>query len=156
MNIEIERKFLVAGPFIHLAVKQLSIRQGYLSFDPERNVRIRTANNDAYITIKGKTNESGMSRFEFEKEITLEEAELLFKLCIGYLIEKTRYHVPSEGHLFEVDVFYGANEGLIIAEIELKSETEALKIPDWIGEEVTGIKKYYNSHLVQHPFNDWQ
>ena len=154
MNIEIERKFLVVGPFKHLAVKQLSIRQGYLSIDPERNVRIRTANNNAFITIKGKTNESGMSRFEFEKEITLEEAELLFKLCIGYLIEKTRYHVPFEGHLFEVDIFAGANEGLILAEVELKSEAEDLKKPDWIGEEVTGIKRYYNSHLIQNPFND--
>jgi adenylate cyclase len=156
MNIEIERKFIVVKPFKHLAVKQLNIRQGYLSFDPERNVRIRTANDKAFITIKGKTNESGMSRFEFEKEITLEEAELLFKLCIGYLIEKTRYHVTFEGHLFEVDVFEGANEGLMIAEIELKSETEALKLPDWIGEEVTGNKQYYNSHLVEHPFKDWQ
>ncbi len=152
MNIEIERKFLVTGQFKHLAVKKYLIRQGYLSSDPERNIRVRTCSNKAFITIKGKTNESGTSRFEFEKEITLAEAKSLFKLCIAYIIKKKRYIVPFMGHKIEVDVFEGSNKGLVIAEIELLDENENLHLPDWIGTEVTGNKEYYNSYLLFHPF----
>jgi CYTH domain-containing protein len=152
MSIEIERKFMVTGEFKQFAVNKYHIRQGYLTADPERNVRIRTRNDQAFITIKGKTGESGRSRFEFEKEITLEEAKDLFKLCISYIIEKERYIVPFKGHTFEVDVFEGQNKGLVIVEIELDDENEILNLPDWVGTEVTGIQEYYNSHLLFHPF----
>jgi adenylate cyclase len=152
MNTEIERKFLVNGPFKHLAVKQLHVIQGYLSIDSERTVRIRTCDEKAFITIKGKTNDSGMSRMEFETEIPKDDAEQLMKLSIGYLIEKIRYYVPAATHLFEVDEFKGVNEGLVIAELELGHEEEEFEKPEWLGEEVTGKKKYYNSNLILNPY----
>jgi adenylate cyclase len=155
MNTEIERKFQVKGPFKHLAVEQIEILQGYLSSESERTVRIRTWNKQAYITIKGQTSASGMSRYEFETEIGYEDALELFKLCKGYLIEKIRYLVPVGNHVFEVDEFAGVNEGLIIAEIELDSEDESFEKPEWLGEEVTGNKAYYNSSLLSHPFTSW-
>jgi adenylate cyclase len=155
MNIETERKFLVQGPFKQFAQEQVIIRQGYLTSDPERTVRVRTWNDQAFITIKGKTNESGLSRYEFETEIPIMDAEDLLKLCIGNLIEKIRYLVPMGLHIFEVDEFYGANEGLIIAEIELDTEDESFPQPDWLGEEVTGMKPYYNSYLAFIPYTAW-
>ena len=136
--IEIERKFkVVSEAFKAEAFQQNRIVQGYLCSDPERTVRIRIKGNKGYLTIKGKGNESGLSRLEWEKEITVSEAELLLPLCEKGVIEKTRYDIRCGNHIIEVDEFYGDNEGLIMAEIELKSETESFEKPYWLGEEVT-------------------
>ncbi len=153
--MEIERKFLVKGEFKNLAKKKTLIRQGYLSSVPERTVRIRVKGESGFITVKGKSNASGLSRFEWEKEIPLCEAEELLGICEPGIIEKTRYLVQSGEHTYEVDEFYGVNEGLIIAELELKSEDETFFKPEWLGDEVTGDKRYYNAYLVKHPFKTW-
>lgn len=153
--MEIERKFLVKGEFKNLAKKKTLIRQGYLSSVPERTVRIRVKGESGFITIKGKSNASGLSRFEWEKEIPLCEAEELLGICKPGIIEKTRYLVQSGEHTYEVDEFYGVNEGLIIAELELKSEDETFFKPEWLGDEVTGDKRYYNAYLVKHPYKTW-
>ena len=154
--IEIERKFLViSDEFKNDAIAKKCIQQGYISSNPERTVRIRTNGKDGYITIKGKSSTSGISRFEWEKMISLEEATALLKLCEKGIIEKNRYEVKVGHHVFEVDEFFGKNEGLMIAEIELKSEDEEFEKPDWLGEEVTNNVKYYNSYLSQHPFTKW-
>ncbi len=146
--MEIERKFLVKGDFKPFVTIQYKIAQGYISKDRERTVRIRIRDDKGFITIKGKTSESGMSRYEWEKEIPLAEAKDLLKLCLPTVIEKTRYIVPAnDGLYFEVDEFYGANQGLIMAEIELDSEEQAFEKPEWLGEEVTGQVQYYNSYL---------
>jgi adenylate cyclase len=146
--IEIERKFLVnLNDFKDLATSSVSIKQAYLSKDPYRTVRIRIKDKQAFLTIKGISSTSGMSRFEWEKELTLEEGEMLFKLALPTAIVKTRYIVPQGSLSFEVDVFEGDHEGLIIAEIELPSEKTILNLPPWIGKEVTGDKRYYNSYL---------
>ncbi|MBW6478270.1 MAG: CYTH domain-containing protein, partial [Bacteroidales bacterium] len=145
----------VKGEFKNLANKKMPIRQGYLSSVPDRTVRVRVKGESGFITVKGKSNASGVSRFEWEKEIPLHEAEELLKICEPGIIEKTRYLVKSGEHTFEVDEFYGDNKGLIIAELELKSEDEAFFKPEWIGEEVTGDKKYYNAYLVKHPYKTW-
>lgn len=156
MPTEIERKFLISSNDYKLkATGKTRILQGYLNSTPERTVRIRIKGNKGFLTIKGKSNEGGMSRFEWEKEIPFQEAEALFKLCEPGELEKIRYEIPFENHLFEVDEFLGANKGLILAEVELKSENEEFKKPDWLGEEVTGIKMYYNSYLSKHPYKDW-
>lgn len=155
MAKETERKFLVKGAYKHLASKQLYIMQGYISSLPERSVRIRTKGDKGYITIKGKSNVSGLSRFEWEKEIPVEEAEDLFQLCEPGIIEKIRYEITVGKHVYEVDEFYGDNQGLTIAEIELDSEEEAFIRPDWLGEEVTGDCRYYNSDLIKHPYKKW-
>lgn len=153
---EIERKFLVKNScFETLATAKKKIAQGYLNTAPERTVRIRIANEKAYLTIKGKGNESGMTRFEWEKEIAIEEASALLLLCEKGVIEKTRFEIPVENHLYEVDVFYGENEGLVIAEIELSSEQEAFQKPDWLGTEVTNDERYYNAYLSKNPFKNW-
>jgi len=146
--IEIERKFLVnSNDFKSLANSKVFIQQGYLSKDPHRTVRIRIRDKQAFLTIKGISNASGMSRFEWEKEIPLNEGKALMALCLPTIIEKTRYLV-SQGELyFEVDVFKGDHKGLVLAEIELPSETAKVKLPSWIGKEVTGQKAYYNSYL---------
>jgi len=146
--IEIERKFLVnSNDFKSLASSKVFIQQGYLSKDPHRTVRIRIRDKQAFLTIKGISNASGMSRFEWEKEIPLNEGKALMALCLPTIIEKTRYLV-SQGELyFEVDVFKGDHKGLVLAEIELPSETAKVKLPSWIGKEVTGQKAYYNSYL---------
>ena len=154
--MEIERKFLVTSSiFKKEAFRKLNIKQGYLNSDPVRSVRIRIQDESGFITIKGKSNESGLSRFEWEKEIPLEEANSLLDLCETSLIEKTRYLVKFDGHLFEVDQFFGENEGLSLAEIELKSEDENFSKPDWLGREVTGDRRYYNSYLSKTPFTKW-
>jgi adenylate cyclase len=153
--MEIERKFLVKGEFKNLAKKKTLIRQGYLSSVPERTVRIRVKGESGFITVKGKSNASGLSRFEWEKEIPLCEAEELLGICEPGIIEKTRYLVQSGEHTYEVDEFYGVNEGLIIAELELKSEDETFFKPEWLGDEVTGDKRYYNAYLVKHPYKTW-
>jgi adenylate cyclase len=154
--IEIERKFLVTSEaFKTEAFTQNRIAQGYLSSVPDRTVRVRIKGNKGFLTIKGNSNESGLSRFEWEKEIPVDEAQELLKLCEKGVIDKTRYEVKIGRHIFEVDEFYGENEGLIMAEIELKSETETFEKPDWLGEEVTNDNRYYNSYLSQNPYKSW-
>ncbi|PZD79052.1 CYTH domain-containing protein [Mesonia sp. K7] len=154
---EIERKFLVKNQgFMAFAKKQFSIKQGYLSSHPERSVRIRITENQAFLTIKGKSSASGMSRFEWEKKIDTKEAEQLFALCENGCVVKTRYLVTYKNHIFEVDVFEEENQGLIIAEVELENENEIINLPDWIGEEVTGDQKYYNAYLSKQPFKTWK
>ncbi len=154
---EIERKFLVTSEvFKNEAHKRMRIVQGFLNTNPERTVRIRIQGNDGFLTIKGKSNKSGLSRFEWEKQISLAEAEELLHLCEPGIIEKTRYEVYSDNHTFEVDDFMGENEGLIIAEIELDSENEPFSKPEWLGKEVTGDVKYYNSNLSKNPFKNWR
>ena len=155
MSQEIERKFLVKGEYKSLAVKSYRIVQGYLSSATGRTVRIRIKGDKGYITVKGKSNESGLSRYEWEKEIPLNEAEELLQLCESGIIDKTRYEIPEEIHTFEVDEFNGDNSGLTVAEIELESETQIYKKPGWLGLEVTGDRRYYNSSLTKHPFKDW-
>ncbi|MTG97566.1 CYTH domain-containing protein [Myroides sp. BIT-d1] len=155
--IEIERKFLVKSEkFISKSFKKTQITQGYLNSDSNRTVRVRLKDHQAYITVKGKSNEAGTKRFEWEKEINYEEAVQLLKLCEDYIIDKTRYLVEYEGHLFEVDIFHGNNEGLIIAEIELTTENEKFEKPDWLGVEVTGDIRYYNSYISNTPFKQWK
>ncbi len=150
---EIERKFLVESTdFIKESTVNNRIVQGYLNSNPERTVRVRIKGNKGFLTIKGKGNENGTTRFEWEKEISLSEAEALLQLCESGIIDKIRYEIPLGKHTFEVDVFSGENQGLIIAEVELTSENEFFEQPNWLGKEVTGDKKYYNSHLSEHPF----
>ena len=154
--IEIERKFLVtSAAFKKESVKQTRIIQAYLNTHPERSVRIRIKGNKGILTIKGKGNASGASRFEWEKEIPLVDAEALLPLCEKGSIHKTRYEIPAGKHTFEVDEFYDENEGLTIAEVELQDENEVFDKPDWLGEEVTGIKKYYNSQLILNSYTNW-
>lgn len=155
MAQEIERKFLVTGEFKSLASRQTRIVQGYLNSVPERTVRVRIKGDKGYLTIKGIGNASGASRFEWEKEISLQEAEQLLAICEPGVIDKIRYLVPSGHHTFEVDEFFGENEGLTVAEVELNSEDEAFVKPAFIGEEVTGDSKYYNSMLMKNPFKKW-
>lgn len=154
--IEIERKFLVTSDVYKAEAKSKKrIVQGFLSTHPERTVRIRIAADKGFITIKGKGNKTGISRFEWEKEISVEEAEALLQLADKGSIDKIRYEVQLGKHIFEVDEFFGANEGLVVAEIELSSEQEHFEKPSWLGKEVSGITKYYNSQLSQHPFTTW-
>jgi adenylate cyclase len=155
--VEIERKFLVTSEaFKEEAFAQNRIKQGYLSSVPERTVRVRIKGNKGFLTIKGISNESGMSRFEWEKEIPADEAEKLLLLCEPGIIDKTRFEVKTGSHIIEIDEFYGENEGLIMAEIELQSETESFNKPVWLGEEVTNDKRYYNAYLSNNPFKSWQ
>ena len=156
MGQEIERKFLVSGEFKPFAKRVVRIVQGYLSSVAERTVRIRVKGDEGFITVKGLGSESGASRFEWEKEIPVSDALELMKLCEPGVIDKTRYLVDVGGHTYEVDEFYGDNEGLTVAEIELSSEDEAFIKPEWLGEEVTGDVKYYNSMLMKHPYKNWQ
>lgn len=156
MALEIERKFLVKGDFKQYAYAHEEIAQGYLSSVAERVVRVRIKGEKAYITIKGISNASGLSRFEWEKEISIPDARELIKLCEPTIIDKTRYYVKSGIHTFEVDEFYGENKGLIIAEIELSEEAESFEIPEWLGEEVTGERRYYNSSLIKYPYTKWE
>ncbi len=154
--IEIERKFLTTSDeFRSATFKKSRITQGYLSAVPDRTVRVRIKDEKGFLTIKGASNESGLSRFEWEKEIAIEEAKALLKLCEKGVIDKTRFEVKVGNHIFEIDEFYGENEGLIIAEIELKSEDEIFEKPIWLGKEVTNDKRYYNSYLSKNPFKDW-
>jgi len=156
MAQEIERKFLVKGDFNQYSPKATRITQGYLSSIPERTVRVRIKGDKGFITIKGIGNASGASRFEWEKEIPVSEVEQLLAICEPGVIDKTRYLVKSGDKTFEVDEFYGENEGLILAEIELSSEEESFTKPEWLGPEVTGDSKYYNSMLMKNPFKNWK
>lgn len=154
--IEIERKFLVTGDFfIKEARKNFRIVQGYLCTDPHRTVRVRIKGSTGYLTIKGKSNEGGISRFEWEKEITVNEAKALLSLCKDHVIEKIRYEVLVGKHVFDVDVFEGHNKSLYLAEIELFEEDEPFQKPIWLGEEVTGDTRYYNSFLSNKPYLQW-
>lgn len=154
--LEIERKFLVTSDaFKKEAFAQNRIAQGYLSAVPERTVRVRIKGDKGFLTIKGGSNESGLSRFEWEKEIPVDEATALLKLCEKGVIDKTRFEVKKGNHVFEIDEFYGENEGLIMAEIELQSETESFEKPSWLGEEVTNDPRYYNSYLSNNPYKNW-
>jgi len=155
--IEIERKFLVnSNAFKDEAFKKTNIIQGFLNTDKERTVRVRLKGAKGFITVKGLSSIGGLSRFEWEKEISKTDAEALLKLCEKGIIDKIRYEVKVGKHIFEVDEFFGDNRGLIIAEVELNSETETLVKPKWLGQEVTGDIKYYNSQLSKHPFNTWK
>ena len=146
----------MAGEFKESAKKATRITQGYLSSVPERTVRVRVKGEKGYITVKGIGNDSGASRFEWEKEIPVEDVRDLLKICEPGVIDKTRYLVDCDGHTFEVDEFYGDNEGLVVAEVELGDENEAFTRPSWLGEEVTGDKKYYNSMLMKNPYKNWK
>lgn len=154
--VEIERKFLVRfNGFKKEAFRKEKISQGYLNSHPERTVRVRTKGEKAFITIKGKSNATGLSRYEWEKEIPILEAEELLKLCEPGLIKKLRYQVRAGEHIFEIDQFEGVNEGLVIAEVELQSEDSEFLKPVWLGEEVTGDIRYYNSYLSKNPYKNW-
>ncbi|EZH71814.1 adenylate cyclase [Aquimarina atlantica] len=154
--IEIERKFLVTSEtFKNEAQKSTLIKQGFLNTDPARTVRIRIKGKYAFITVKGIGNTSGTSRFEWEKEIDVSEAEQLMPLCEKGIIEKIRYEIPLGNHTYEVDEFFGENKGLIIAEIELDNENETFLKPDWLEKEVTGDRRYYNSQLSKKPYKTW-
>jgi len=155
--VEIERKFLVTSEdFKSAAFAQHEIAQGYLNSIPERTVRVRIKGDKGYLTIKGKGSDSGMSRFEWEKEILVSEAKLLLELCESGVVMKTRFEIKVGNHIFEVDEFYGENVGLVLAEIELQSETESFEKPSWLGLEVTNDNRYYNSYLSQDPFKNWR
>lgn len=156
MGQEIERKFLVRGEFKSSARKAMRISQGYLSSVPERTVRVRVRDNQGFITVKGKSDIRGVSRFEWEKEISVDDAVALLGLCEPGVIDKTRYLVDYAGHTFEVDEFYGDNEGLVMAEIELSCDDEAFEKPDWLGDEVTGDSRYYNAALTKNPYINWE
>lgn len=156
MGQEIERKFLVKGEFKSWVSRETRITQGYLSTVPERTVRIRVNGDKGFLTIKGIASASGASRFEWEKEISLEDANSLLDMCEPGVIYKTRFSVPEKsGLMFEVDEFYGENEGLIVAEIELPSEDHPFEKPGWLGKEVTGVARYYNASLIKTPFRSW-
>ena len=154
-NTEIERKFLVCGDFKSQAASSSRIRQAYINQAGGRTVRVRIRDEKAYLTIKGPSFDGGLSRFEWEIEIPVADAEQLLELRVSAVIDKRRFLVPFEGHTFEVDEFYGDNEGLVMAEVELSEPDEAFARPSWLGREVTGDPRYYNSHLSRHPFKEW-
>ncbi|MFK5973636.1 MAG: CYTH domain-containing protein [Flavobacteriaceae bacterium] len=155
--IEIERKYLIkTDAYKTDATSYAHIVQGFLNTNPERTVRVRIYGDTGYLTIKGKSNKAGTTRFEWEKEISLNEAKALLKLCEEGILEKTRYLIPHNHHIFEVDEFHGDNQGLVIAEIELRDDNEIFAKPVWLGEEVTGEVKYYNSQLSKKTFKSWK
>jgi len=155
-HLEIERKFLVTSEAYKAnSVSKVRIAQGFLNTHPERTVRIRIKGDSGYLTVKGKSNDSGTARFEWETEIPVTDAINLIDLCEGIVLDKVRYEIPIGNHLFEVDEFFGENKGLVIAEIELEHEDEPFERPDWLGEEVTGEAQYYNSQLSIKPYNQW-
>lgn len=155
---EIERKFLIKGDFKKDAFQVTEIKQGYLCGGLGVSVRVRVRGDKGYITIKGKRSANGISRFEWEKEITVEEANALLGLVEGGFIEKTRYLVKNTDgkHIWEVDVFHGDNEGLIVAEIELSDENDTFDCPEWLGKEVSDDHRYYNSQLLKNPYKNWK
>ena len=157
MAQEIERKFLVLDDsYKHEAFTSYHIRQGYICSERGRTVRIRIRDEQAFITIKGPSLDGGLSRYEFEQEIPLDDANMLMTLCEPGIIDKTRWLVKSGDHTFEVDEFHGDNDGLVMAEVELRTPTDAPKMPDFIGKEVTGDRRYYNSQLRKFPYNCWK
>lgn len=155
--IEIERKFLtLSKDFKGEAFKTIPIKQGFLNSDKNRTVRIRITDDQGFITVKGRSSADGLERFEWEKEISIDEAEKLLNLCERPIISKTRYLVNFKGFIFEVDEFHLENEGLVLAEIELSSREVTIKYPEWLGEEVTGDINYYNSNLISNPYITWK
>lgn len=156
MNYEIERKFLVKGDFKSEAFTHWRIVQGYLSSVPKRVVRIRIKGDMAYLTIKSTISGNGLTRYEWEKEISVQDAEEMLQFCEQEIIEKTRYLVKVGAHIFEVDEFYGSNQGLLVAEVELQSEDEEFEKPSWLAKEVTHDIRYYNSMLVKTPYSEWK
>lgn len=154
--IEIERKFLVTSEvFKKASMSKTHIVQGFLNTDPNRTVRVRMYGDEGVLTVKGRTSKDGTTRFEWETRIALEEAKALLRLCEEGIIEKYRYVVPVLGYLYEVDEFLGTNEGLLLAEIELPSVDATFEKPQWIGKEVTGDIRYYNSQISKNPFKNW-
>ena len=158
MHFEIERKFLVVGEFRDQAYAHARICQGYIASGNGRTVRVRIRDDKGYLTIKGPSNKAGLRRYEFEQEISLSDARDLMSICEPGIIDKTRYLVksPDGRHVFEVDEFYGDNEGLVMAEVELSSEDEPFEKPVFIGREVAGDRRFYNSHMRQYPFKMWR
>lgn len=155
--IEIERKFLVnSEAYKKQAFSKEPIVQGFLNTHPERTVRVRIRGNSGFLTVKGKSNKAGTSRFEWESEIEVEAARKLLELCEDGILEKTRYAIKTGNHIFEVDEFLGANKGLVMAEIELRDEAETFTKPIWLGDEVTGDIRYYNSQLSKQPYKNWK
>ena len=154
MGVEIERKFLVRDASVLDGNDGIPYRQGYLSIDVDRTVRIRRAGPHAYVTIKGRSH--GATRAEFEYEIPLDDADALLALCLPPIIEKVRHRVPHAGLVWEVDVFGGANDGLVVAEVELPSEDTVVDLPSWVGAEVTGDPRYYNANLITNPYRYWR
>jgi CYTH domain-containing protein len=155
--IEIERKYLVnSKDYRSLAYSKTHIVQGFLNSHPDRVVRIRITDDNAFLTVKGRSNSSGTTRFEWEKKIPITEAELLLELCEREILEKIRYFIKMGNHIIEVDEFLGSNKGLVIAEIETENADDNIEVPSWVGEEVTGDIKYYNSQLSKCPFNEWK
>jgi adenylate cyclase len=149
MGKEIERKFLVKGPFRHLAVREINVMQTYLSIDNQKTIRLRIADDKAYLTIKGRARENSIIRNEWEFQIPVQDCLEMMNICLPGKIVKTRYLVRDGQHIFEVDVFHDRNEGLIIAELELQSEAEQFDKPEWLGDEVTGRPEYYNANLIK-------
>ena len=154
MKREIERKFLIKGDFMPYVTSSTRIEQGYVAKSDQLTLRIRTRDEKGYLTIKGRTNEKGMSRSEWEYEIPVDQARELLSFSNG-TISKTRYLVPVGDHTFEVDEFLGENEGLTMAEVELSRVDEEYERPEWLGREVTGERRFYNSHLIEHPYSEW-
>jgi CYTH domain-containing protein len=154
--IEIERKFLVTSEdFKTESFRKTRITQGFLNTDPERTVRVRLKGEQGFLTVKGKSTDNGLKRFEWEKEISKPDAEALLDLCEKGVIDKIRYEVKKGKYIFEIDEFFGNNEGLIMAELELEHENDSFEAPHWLGKEVTGDIKYYNSQLSQTPYKTW-
>jgi len=157
MALEIERKFIVEGEFKSLAHNCTHIQQGYIASGKGRTVRVRIRDEKGYLTIKGPSGKEGLARYEFEKEIPLSDAQDLMLICEPGIIDKHRYLVKAEdGHIWEVDEFHGDNEGLIMAELEMKSEDEPYMAPAFIGKEVTGDRRFYNSHMRLNPYKLWK
>ncbi len=154
MAQEIERKFMVVGEYKHLAHSSMHLVQGYIA-SGRRTVRVRLSDDRAWLTIKGPSRDGGLTRYEWEHPIEAKEAMELLQLAEGALIDKRRWLVNYEGHTFEVDEFAGQNEGLVIAEVELRSADEEFATPVWLGREVTGERRFYNSHLRSHPYSEW-
>jgi len=155
MAYETERKFLVRGNFRPHVTHSFVLKQGYLQLEPERTVRVRIKGDKAYLTIKGATSPSGLTRHEWEYGIPLTDAQEMLRLCADNVIEKTRHLIPCGSLMFEVDEFGGENEGLVVAEIELPNEDTPFDHPDWLGDEVTGDVRYYNSALSKNPYKRW-
>lgn len=153
--MEIERKFLVNGDFKSMSASSSHIVQGYICSQQGRTVRVRMRDGKGYLTIKGPSDDGGLSRYEFEKEISSDEARALFELCEPGIIDKVRWLVPYGTHIFEVDEFFGDNAGLVVAEVELAREDEAFARPPFLAAEVTGDRRYYNSSLRSHPYKEW-
>ena len=156
MAVEIERKFLVTDTsYRDTAGSGKLMKQGFLNLDPLRTVRVRISEGEAWLTVKGPSNDSGTTRFEWETGIATADAEDLLNLAAGSVIEKTRYSIPAGEHVFEVDEFYGENGGLVVAEIELGHEDDVFTKPGWLGKEVTGDPRYYNAQLSINPYKTW-